>query len=219
MALRTVIKCKVEDQTASLHSYPVVSSGGLKETEIQVTFSEHWERMVIKAVFIAPECKAYHADVENGVVVVPHEVTDKPGQIAFGFYGVNGDEVLRTSTMLRYNIAAGTMTGPSKPSDPTPDVYTQILAKLSSLSSGRSGVVIVDSLPEIGEVDKIYVQGSNLAYYTDSWHFLGLTLGEGESNAFPGNRGKKIEDELAKIKMTLTREEALTILRGENING
>lgn len=201
MDVKTVIKCKVEDQSASIQSFPTVSSGGVNETEINVTFSSQWEGLLIKCVFLCHERDTYHVDVVDGRVIVPYEVTRKPGQFAFGFYGVSGESVVRTSTILRYNISYGTLTDDTQPPAPSPDIYVQLLQALAAVKEYADEVVVVDSLPESGNKESLYVC-NRVIYRWDETGWLclsGASIGEGENEAFSGARGKALEDKYSKI--------------------
>lgn len=130
----TVIKVKCVDQTLVFASTPLVASGGINEDFMQFTFCSKWDDLEKTAVFWRSEADVYHVllDEENSVQVPP-EVTADAGVIYFGVFGVNVEGKQRTSEVLTYTIEQGTITTGTKPSDPTPDIYTQLLAKYGEM--------------------------------------------------------------------------------------
>ena len=128
--MSTTIKVKCTDQVMTFDSTPVIASGGLKEDYITFSFCTKWDGLTKTAVFWRAENDAYHVLLdENGGCAIPKEVLAAEGIIFFGVFGVNSEGVQRTSEVLSYRIVKGTITEGTKPSDPTADVYTQMLAK------------------------------------------------------------------------------------------
>ena len=73
------------------------------------------------------------------------------GNLYIGVYGVNADGVKRTTSLLKYKVAQGALEG-VKPTEPTPEIYEQILAKIADVAypevpvqsvNGKSGKVIL----------------------------------------------------------------------------
>ena len=134
----SVIKARCIDQVLYLESTPVITSGGLEENFVEFSFCSQWDGYTRTAVFwrVGKEADAYHVILDDADgCQVPPEVTAAPGVIKFGVVGVNEAGVQRTSNVLTYRIDEGPITTGTKPSDPTPDVYTQMLAKYTELVS------------------------------------------------------------------------------------
>ncbi len=132
---KTYIDIQVQDQKLVALANPVLASGGVNETDIRFDISEEWEGMVLTAVFFNENDKTavYYAILdEDRCAVVPQEVLKDDGYIQFGLCGVLEDTV-RTSEMMRYRVVLGAMAGEGSPSDPTPDLWQQILAQLNSV--------------------------------------------------------------------------------------
>lgn len=132
----TVIKVKCVDQTLVFASTPLVASGGINEDFMQFTFCSKWDGLEKTAVFWRSEADVYHVllDEEN-TVQVPPEVTADAGVIYFGVFGVDPAGKQRTSEVLTYTIEQGAITTDTKPSDPTPDIYTQLLTQYAAIVS------------------------------------------------------------------------------------
>lgn len=126
----STIKVVCIDQTLAFNNTPVITSGGLKEDFISFTFCALWSGFTRTAVFWRNEKEVYHQTLDaEDRCQIPPEVTGEDGVIYFGVFGVNAKGVQRTSEVLNYRIHKGAITTGTKPSDPTPDIYTQILAR------------------------------------------------------------------------------------------
>lgn len=133
----TQIKVKCTDQILEITEAPVVASGGFKEDKILFEFCPLWDGFTKTATFYVKKSEVFTSEVDfENTCIIPHEVLENPGNIFFGVFGVNGDGVTRTSEVIKYKIVQGAITGDNKPSDPTPDIYEQILAKLNSITTG-----------------------------------------------------------------------------------
>lgn len=125
----STIKVVCIDQTLAFNNTPVITSGGLNEDFISFTFCALWSGFTRTAVFWRNEKEVYHQTLDaEDRCQIPPEVTGEDGVIYFGVFGVNAKGVQRTSEVLNYRIHKGAITTGTKPSNPTPDIYTQILA-------------------------------------------------------------------------------------------
>lgn len=126
----SIIKVKCTDQVLAFDNTPVIASGGLEENFLQVAFCTLWDGFTRTAVFWRTEAEAYHVPMDDeDTCQVPPEVTDAEGVIYFGVFGVDAAGRQRTSNVLTYRVEKGAITTGTKPSDPTPDIYTALLAK------------------------------------------------------------------------------------------
>ncbi len=133
----TQIKVKCTDQILEITEAPVVASGGFKEDKILFEFCPLWDGFTKTATFYVKKSEVFTSEVDfENTCIIPHEVLENPGNIFFGVFGVNGDGVTRTSEVIKYKIVQGAITGDNKPSDPTPDIYEQILARLNNITTG-----------------------------------------------------------------------------------
>ena len=127
----SVIKVRCTDQVLAYENTPVIASGGLDENFIAFSFCSQWDGFDRTAVFWRSEDEAYHCLLdESDTCQVPPEVTMEDGIIWLGAFGVDVTGRQRTSEVLSYRIVKGAITVNTKPSDPTPDIYTQILAEM-----------------------------------------------------------------------------------------
>ena len=93
-------------------------------------FSEEWNGKEKTAIFIHDN-KAYHVLLENDKCLVPWEVI-KPGALSVSVFA--GD--LITTNACVTSIKDSGYTDGTKPSDPTPTIYEQIMRKLDEIQAG-----------------------------------------------------------------------------------
>lgn len=135
--MSTIIKLRCIDQVLTFESTPLVASGGLGEDFLEVSFCSLWDGLAKTAVFWRTEEDAYHVQLdENNTCPIPPEVLADEGAIYFGLFGVSEEGKQRTSEVVRYVVTKGAITSGSKPSDPTPDIYTQLLANYAEVLDG-----------------------------------------------------------------------------------
>lgn len=132
--MSTIIKLRCIDQVLTFESTPLISSGGREEDFLQVSFCSKWDNMAKTAVFWRSEEEVYHVALDvNNSCAIPHEVLADEGVFYFGLFGVDSASRQRTTEVLRYTVERGAITSGTKPTDPTPDLYTQMLAVYSEL--------------------------------------------------------------------------------------
>ena len=132
----SIIKVNCVDQTLAFDHTPVIASGGLREDYIQFSFCGQWTGYARTVAFWRSETEVYHVLLdENDTACLPREVTDEEGAVFFGVFGVAADGTQRTSEVLTYHIVKGAITTGTAPAEPTPDIYTQLLAKYAELAS------------------------------------------------------------------------------------
>lgn len=125
----STIKVQCIDQVLTLTHTPVIASGGIEEDHVQFSFCPQWDGFAKTAVFWRTEDDAYHVLLDDtGTGVIPAEVLVEDGVVYFGVFGVNADQVRRTSEVLRYSICRGAYLEGSQPAEPTPSIYEQLLA-------------------------------------------------------------------------------------------
>ncbi len=132
--MSTTIKIKCIDQTLTYVSTPTVASGGKNEDTVIFDFCSKWDGFTDKTgVFYRNKANVYYSLIdENNTCIIPHEVLKDEGTMYFGVFGVK-DDVTRTSEVLAFKVVNGAITEDLKPSDPTQDIYEQILSKLTAI--------------------------------------------------------------------------------------
>lgn len=122
------IKVSCNDQVLKITDAPVLAAGGLNEVKVVFTFCEKWTGYVKTATFWRDVDNIYFAVLdENDTCVVPWEVCYEEGTFFFGVFGEKQNS-RRTSTTMRYKTKDGAISSEMLPSDPTPEVYDQIMA-------------------------------------------------------------------------------------------
>ena len=137
---KTLIKIDCLDQRLIVASAPTLASGGKNENEVEFNFCEKWNGFEKVAVFYRDVKDPYKSTIDGiGRCVVPWEVLTSDGYIFIGVFGVK-DDITRTSEILRYKIKLGAITEDLKPSDPTPELWEQILAGIADKVNVKQGV-------------------------------------------------------------------------------
>ena len=131
---KTLIRVDCVDQRLYFAAAPAVASGGKNENAIEFSFCRLWDGFAKTAVFYRSEDTVYHVAIPDDRCIIPWEVLEDEGAMYFGVFGVK-DDITRTSEVTRYRVSKGAITEGIEPSDPTPDIYTQILSQYADLSS------------------------------------------------------------------------------------
>lgn len=131
---KTSVKVNCIDQRLLVSSGPVIASGGHNEDELIFSFCPLWDGYEKIATFYRDKDHVYHAIIESDKCVIPWEVLTDAGEFYFGVFGVKND-VQRTSHVVKYKVAEGAISEDTSPSDPTPDIYTQIISAHNDVST------------------------------------------------------------------------------------
>lgn len=126
-----LVKIKCVNQAIIITNRPIIASGGLQENTMQFEFCDAWEGMTKTAVFYRNENEVYNVLIDhNNECPIPDEVLQEAGTFFFGVYGVIGTK-RKTSEIERYNVIQGSLR--SEIDEPTPDIYSQLMANYSEL--------------------------------------------------------------------------------------
>lgn len=135
----STIRVKVTDQNFIFTESPNIYSGDVNTDHIHFTFDETWDGFTKTAVFYRDLETQYYQILTDDECVIPHEVLEEDGKIFIGVFGTKNDQVL-TSEVLFYEIGKGVLTETLQPSDPTPDIWTQILSDYSEILTEVKGI-------------------------------------------------------------------------------
>lgn len=147
---KTLIKIDCVDQRLLVSSGPIIASGGRNEDEIEFNFCSLWNGFEKTAVFYRDKNSTYHVVISGNRCVIPREILADEGWMYFGVFGVK-DDITRTSEIMRYRIAEGAITEGTKPSDPTPDLWEQVLAAAADKVSMKQGAENAGKILGIGD--------------------------------------------------------------------
>ena len=143
----SVIAITVNDQQMVLTNTPLISAGGVRENYVDFTFSDEWDGFTRIGVFYHsddPQTKYQSVVDENGLCLIPHEVTARKGTLFICVNGFNQDEVVLTSQILRYIIVSGVYLD-SEPS--SPEIYETFIEDLNNtvqaISDARTEIAAV----------------------------------------------------------------------------
>lgn len=140
---KTEIKVSCIDQVLKITDAPIVASGGLSEVRVVFDFCDKWKGFAKTATFYRDIENVYYSVLdENNTCVVPWEVCYESGTFFFGVFGEK-ENTRRTSVTVRYKVKDGAITAEMTPSDPTPEVYDQIMAMLADMRESQAGFISV----------------------------------------------------------------------------
>lgn len=128
----------VNDQALTITNSVLIASGGSGDDTVQFTFTgTHWNGFTMSGVFYRREnVLQYHGLLdENDVCTIPNQVLLDRGTIYIGLIGTNVDGVVKTSEVLRFYIEEGAISSQYTSVQPTPDIYTQLLAMYGGAQS------------------------------------------------------------------------------------
>lgn len=195
---KSEIKVSCYDQVLKITESPVLASGGLNEVRVVFSFCEKWVGFVKTAIFYRDEEEVYYAVLdENDTCIVPWEVCYEEGTFYFGVFGER-DNTRRTSNIVRCKVKKGAITSDMRPSDPTPDVYAQIIEMLGEIrDTTKHNIASIEKTGTEGLVDTYtitFIDGSTQTYT--------VTNGEnGKDYVLTG------EDKQEIVEMVLSTEE------------
>ncbi len=127
------LKARCIDQVLTFENTPVITSGDVNYDSIMFDFCSAWDGFTKTAIFYRSEDEVYYQLLdEANTCTIPNEVLTEKGDIFIGVFGTSGDTTL-TSQVLKYKIAKGAITENLKPSDPTPDIYAQIISRYDAI--------------------------------------------------------------------------------------
>lgn len=137
--MNTIINVECVDQDLMITNAPTLASGGICENVVSFKFCNKWDDFNKTAVFYQNEKNVYYALINSqNECEIPHEVTLNEGTLYIGVFGVKGD-TRRTSKVDKIRIHKGAWTKDMHPSDPTPDIYTQLLSELKEVDDLLKG--------------------------------------------------------------------------------
>jgi len=127
------LKARCIDQVLTFENTPVITSGDVNYDTIMFDFCSRWDGYTKTAIFYRSEDEVYYQLLdEANTCNIPNEVLTEKGDVYIGVFGTSGDTTL-TSQVLKYKITKGAITENLKPSDPTPDIYSQILSRYAEI--------------------------------------------------------------------------------------
>ena len=133
----TTIKITIDDQAAEVTESPTLAAGGYNETEVAFTLDDSWDdySAAMLACFYRHDDKTpYYTELdEDNTAVIPPEVCLSKGVLFIGLIGAGESGAVKTSEVIRYQIAQGAISEDAKAADPTPDVYQLMLSYYGEL--------------------------------------------------------------------------------------
>lgn len=160
----TVIEARTTDQVLSAVILPKIAPNNHNSLKLSVTFDKSWDGYGKSAIFFTKYDSVPWEKVldVNNSCKVPPEVLTKEGHLYIGLKGIKVNGEVKTSTLLTVKISEGTPL--VIVSDPTTDVYSQLLANYAVLA-GRFNSAI-NAVSNSTEVTDIRVGADGKTYST-----------------------------------------------------
>ena len=127
------ITAEVRERELRLTSITMMPSGSRNHLRIRITFDAEWDGTTKTLVAYRDLSKPYHAPLGlDGTALIPHEVLAEQGVAYLGVFGIAGDQRI-TSTIVRYGVNEGSLTEGLQPSDPTPEMWDQLISAVNEV--------------------------------------------------------------------------------------
>ena len=200
------IKVQCIDQAISFLNTPVISSGNVNYDTIHFDFCSRWDGYAKTAIFYRNKDEVYYQLLENDSCIIPNEVLGEKGVIYIGVFGTQGDKTI-TSQVLTYRIQEGAVTEDLKPSDPTPDIYAQIISRYNDYDTrlayfeNRFNGSVGDAEKLGGQLPEYYASAESVRniqtsyqadFSTEGWYRVAEFSGSTSSN-LTGDRANTVD--------------------------
>lgn len=148
-------------------------------------FSEEWQSVTKTAIFTAASGKAFEYILENDACVIPYEVINFP-HFTVSVFG--GD--LITVNSVSVNVLKSGYKEGETPKPPTPDVYSQILEKVTNTEKIAENLVEGEELRVDAEAERVEAE-------------LKRSIAEEQRN---DNENVRVESETLRTEAETTRQ-------------
>lgn len=149
--------------------FSVLTSHSVKTITAQFDFDSVWDAFETKTAIFAGGSTVISQllDAENSCVV-PWEVLAQSGSLTIGVVGQSGEKIM-PSVKVIVPIVEGIYTNGTTPSEPTPDVYEQIVQLMQqTLEIAQTALGAQTTLPSRVEYLETEIAKCKTAYLTDS---------------------------------------------------
>ena len=163
------LEFKINEQTLKfVNTEKEVVANSKKYLTCRFSFSEDWQGIIKTAVFVSANGNVYNVILDEcGSCTVPYEVIEHP-HFTVSVFG--GDRITANKVVVKVS-KSGYIVGKT-PSEPTPDVYTQILNSIKSPYVGENGNWYIWDVDKRDFVDSGYkAQGNTPEKGVDYWTY------------------------------------------------
>ena len=166
--MSVLVKIRCTQERLNFIRKPPLAAGDVQATRIQWTFCDAWRGYMKTALFSRKKKggKIFPMIIQNDECLIPREVLNDRGRFYISVIG-DKDGIRLTSNMLEYEVNPSLAASEILPSDPTPDVYAQIMNMLNrkadniTYDSEDSTIQLVANDMPIGDKIKVSTNGGN----------------------------------------------------------
>ena len=141
------------DQLLTIVQQPVIASGDVGTVRVEYMLDSRWDGLTTFGTFfnIKDPTAVYEQKLVDGACVVPWEVLQEPGLLYIGLRGLGADGQVKTAASVKYRIQVGVPSGSATPTEPTPDIYMQLIGDLDDLAvEGENLVEAINNAAKSG---------------------------------------------------------------------
>ena len=147
----SVIKLSCVDQVLTFTNTPVIASGGVGEDFVEITFCSLWNGYEKTAIFFKEDTVYVKLiDGASGRCAIPYDVLAEPGKFRIGVFGVNAEEVRRSSIYAEYTVLEGAVHAVEDPEESS-NIYEQVLAAMAR----KQDALTWDAAPTEGSANAV----------------------------------------------------------------
>ncbi len=119
----------LEGQLLTIRNQEVIAGGDVNYDSCAFSFSQEWEGFVKTAVFYQDKKNVQYAVLDSrDSCLIPSAAMAREGNMYIGIFGISGSKVL-TSTVERFYIRQGAVSGDAVSTQPSDDVFLAIIAQ------------------------------------------------------------------------------------------
>lgn len=132
-----------DDQKLSFTNMPDIYSGDVNYDEVEFIFDSTWDSMSRTAIFFTKETESEPTGVylsTNNTAKIPSELITKKGILYIGVFGVIGDDTIKTSEIVKYDIGKGTPKNTKVIEEVATEYWQQVLSAVGDMQQDVTDV-------------------------------------------------------------------------------
>lgn len=132
-----------DDQKLSFTNMPDIYSGDVNYDEVEFIFDSTWDSMSRTAIFFTKETESEPTGVylsTNNTAKIPSELITEKCTLYIGVFGVIGDDTIKTSEIVKYDIGKGTPKNTKVIEEVASEYWQQVLSSVGDMQQSVTDV-------------------------------------------------------------------------------